>query len=55
MMRSSVVLPQPDGPEQRDELARREIEADVVQRDEVAERFADVADFNAHGASGSCS
>ncbi len=53
MMRSSVVLPQPDGPEQRDELARREIEADVVQRDEAAERFADVADFDAHAASGS--
>ena len=41
--------------QQRDELARGELEADVVERDEVAERLADAADFNAHGASGSWS
>ena len=41
--------------EQRDELAGRELEADIVERDEVAERLADVADFDAHGASGSWS
>ena len=30
MIRSSVVLPEPDGPEQRDQLAGGHVEADVV-------------------------
>ena len=32
MARSSVVLPQPDGPMKRDELAARDLEVDVGQR-----------------------
>ena len=32
MIRSSVDLPQPDGPDQRDELARLDVEVDPVQR-----------------------
>ena len=32
MMRSSVVLPEPDGPEQRDQFAGRDVQADVVER-----------------------
>ena len=36
MMRSSVDLPQPDGPDQRDELALLDLEVDVLQRDRAA-------------------
>jgi hypothetical protein len=39
MMRSSVVLPQPEGPEQGDQLAGRDVEVDVVERLEIAERL----------------
>ncbi len=39
------------GPQQRDELARREIERDVVQGNELAEGLADALDRDAHGAS----
>ncbi len=31
MIRSSVVLPEPDGPEQRDELAVADLQRDVVR------------------------
>ena len=48
-MRSSVVLPEPDGPEQRDQLAGRHVQAHVVADGQVAEALGDVADFNAHG------
>ena len=34
--RSVVVLPEPDGPEQREELALRDVEVDAVDRGEVA-------------------
>ena len=32
MMRSSVVLPQPEGPEQRQQLAAVHFQIDIVQR-----------------------
>jgi hypothetical protein len=35
--------------EQRDQFARLDVEVHVVQRPEVAELLADVADFDAHG------
>ena len=38
------------GAEQRDQLARRKIQAHVVQRGEAAEAFGDIANFDAHGA-----
>ena len=41
-MRSVVVLPQPDGPEQREELAGREFEREVVDRDHALELLGDV-------------
>ena len=34
-MRSSVDLPQPDGPSDRDELAGRDREVDAIDRDDV--------------------
>ena len=42
MIRSSVDLPPPDGPEQRGELPGRDGHGDVVEGDEVAERLVDV-------------
>ena len=48
MIRSSVVLPQPDGPSSATSSPDAELQADVVQRGEVAEALADVADFDAH-------
>jgi hypothetical protein len=36
MTRSSVDLPQPEGTDQRDELAGLDREVDVLQRDDVA-------------------
>jgi hypothetical protein len=48
MMRSSVVLPQPEGPEQRGQFAVRELQRDVVERRELAELLADVLDFDRH-------
>ena len=42
IMRKVVVLPQPDGPEQRHELARLQLQREVVDRLEVAEALADV-------------
>ena len=38
MMRRSVDLPQPDGPDQRDELARLDREVDALERDRLAVR-----------------
>ena len=35
MMRSSVVLPEPDGPEQGDELAGVDVQAHVVEADHL--------------------
>ena len=43
-MRSSVVLPHPDGPEHRHELALPERQADVVERHHRAEAVGDVLD-----------
>ena len=48
MMRSSVVLPEPDGPEQRDQLAGVDAQVDLVDRGEGAEAPADVANFDGH-------
>ena len=44
-MRSRVVLPQPEGPEQGEELAGLDAEADVVDGDEIAEAARDVGNF----------
>ena len=49
MMRSSVDLPPPDGPEQRGELAGGEGDGDVVEGDEVAEPLGDAGDVDTHG------
>ena len=43
-IRSRVVLPQPDGPDQRDELARRDLQIHAVQRERLAEAPRDVPD-----------
>ena len=43
MMRSSVDLPQPDGPTKHDELAVLHVEVDVVDDLDPAEGFADAA------------
>ena len=42
-MRSSVVLPQPGRADDHEELARRDVERDVVDRDELAERLLQIA------------
>ena len=47
MMRSRVDLPPPLGPEERGELPGGDADADVVERDEVAEALADVGDLDA--------
>ena len=43
-MRSAVDLPQPDGPEQHEELAVRDLEREVAHRDDVAEPLGDVVE-----------
>ena len=48
MIRSSVVFPDPDGPEQRHQLAVGHVEADVVQCREAPERLGDVEYLYAH-------
>ena len=48
MMRSSVDLPPPLGPEQRGELPGGDADGHVVEGDEVAEALADVGDLDAH-------
>ena len=49
-MRSKVDLPQPDGPDDADKFARRDLEADVVDRDDgrlrAAELLAQVIDLD---------
>ena len=42
--RSSVVLPQPDGPRKRDELAALDVEVDILERGERAEALGETAD-----------
>ena len=44
-MRSNVVLPQPDGPEQRDELALGDGEIDAAQHRGRAEGFLGAGDI----------
>ena len=49
-MRSVVVLPQPDGPEQDHELAVGDIERDVAHRIDVAVALGDAIDLEpCHG------
>jgi hypothetical protein len=48
MMRSSVVLPQPEGPSRATSSPVGMSRVDVVERDEIAEALGDVADFDAH-------
>ena len=48
MIRSRVDLPPPLGPEQGGQLSRRQVDADVVERDEVTELLGDATDFDAH-------
>ncbi len=45
MARSRVVLPQPDGPEEADELALGDLERDVAERREVAETLGEISNF----------
>ena len=51
IIRSSVVLPEPDGPSSATSSPVGDLEADVVERDEAAEGFAQVADLDTHAAS----
>ena len=46
IIRSVVVLPQPDGPEHREELAPPDREVGVVHRHEVAEPLGDVVEHD---------
>ena len=46
MMRMVVVLPQPDGPDEHDELAVGRVEREVLDRDDVAESLPDVTELN---------
>ena len=46
IMRSSVDLPQPEGPTSIDELAVRDVDRHPVQHLRGAERLADVADVD---------
>ena len=50
IMRSSVVLPEPDGPSSATSSPVSMSQADVVERDEVAELLADVAKLDTHAA-----
>ncbi len=45
-MRSSVVLPQPEAPKQAEYFALVDFQADIVDRLEVAEGFADALDLH---------
>ena len=52
IMRISVVLPAPFGPEQAENFAVGDVEADVVDGDEVAKLFHEMVHFNrVHGSS----
>ena len=48
MMRSSVDLPPPLGPSKCGERAARDLERDVVERDELAEPLDDAAHADGH-------
>ena len=48
MMRSSVVLPEPEGPSSATSSPEFDLEAHVVDRGELAEALGDVADLDAH-------
>ena len=48
MIRSSVVLPEPDGPSSASNSPLRDLEIDVVERREGAELLDDVLDFDGH-------
>ena len=48
MMRSSVVLPEPDGPSRATSSPAGTVEADVLQGGEAAELLADIFDLDAH-------
>ena len=49
IIRRVVVLPQPDGPEQAEELAVTDLEVDVVDGDGVAERLDHVHELDVDG------
>ena len=49
MMRSSVVLPEPEGPSSATSSPSSHMQIDVAQCDVVRERLADVARFDSHG------
>ena len=49
MIRSSVVLPEPEGPNSASNSPRGDFETHVVERREVAEALRDVLDGDAHG------
>ena len=51
MMRSSVVLPEPEGPSSATSSPVSTCEVDVVDRDEAAEALGDAGEFDAHSAS----
>ena len=48
MIRSSVVLPLPDGPQERGQLAVGDVERDVVERHERPEALGQVLDRDGH-------
>ena len=48
-MRRNVVLPQPDGPDHRDECAALDLEIDAAQRLELAEALAEIGDHEPAG------
>ena len=54
MIRSSVVLPEPDGPSRGDQFAVGHVQTYVAQRGKLAERLGDVADLDAHAAPSNC-
>ena len=51
MRRSVVVLPEPDGPEQREELAGLDVEVDAVDGGDVAEAPDQAAQADVRGRS----
>ena len=50
MIRSSVVLPEPDGPEQGHELAGIDLQRDAAERGEAVELLHHLLHLDAHGA-----
>ena len=49
IIRSVVVLPQPGRAEQREERAARDLEAEVVDRDDVVEALRHALEADVHG------